>query len=77
MPAYSARQTLVGTAIVGVALLAAVLATVYPLPVVGLAVGAVVARRVVQVAVRIRRERRRTGRTRVFCIPKTGVCVEA
>ena len=76
-PAYSARQTIIGTAVVAAVLLAAVFALAYPVAVVGIVVSAVVTRRTVRMAGSLRQRRRREGRTRHFCIPMTGVCVEA
>jgi hypothetical protein len=76
-PAYNPRQTFVGTAIVAAMLLAAVFATAYPVAVVSIAVGAVIARKLVLTVRRLQQRRRREGRSRHVCIPMTGVCVEA
>lgn len=76
-PAYSLRQTFVGSAVAAALAVAVVMATVYPAAVASIVVGAVAGRRVVRAARRFRRTRRREGRARRVCVPKTNVCVEA
>ena len=76
-PAYSAGQTIVGTAVFVGILLVVVFAFAYPVAVAGIVVGVIVARRAIRVAHRLRQRRHKEGRTRHLCIPMTDVCVEA
>jgi hypothetical protein len=73
-PAYRPTQTFFGTAVLFAAFIAILLAASYPLLFAG-AVGVALA---TAASVTLALDyRRRTGRMRRVCVPKTGVCVEA
>lgn len=73
---YSIAYTLAGSALAAIVAVATVLAVFYPATATGAVALLVAGLLAVRTVRRFYRARRRDGRTRRVCVPKTGVCVE-